>query len=124
MRISPVKCPISFGLKSTLKTEWLNGNIPTLKHDIGGNLLTTENVTNGHMLAKSKGGSNALYNLTLETMAYNTLKGNKPFSWFFDTKNFMQYCDEIKDVRLPNFNGAEYVKSIIANAFDLLKGNK
>ena len=115
---------INFTHKSVLKTEWLKGNMPTVKHDIGGNLLTKENVTNGHMLALSKGGKTKLNNLTLETYNYNQLKGNKPFSWFFDVKYFMQYCDEVSKVNLPNFNGLEYVKGIIANAFQLLKERK
>jgi len=98
--------------------------MPTVKHDIGGNLLTRENITDGHMLALSKGGKTNLKNLTLETYDYNQLRGNKPFYWFFDTKNFMQYCDEMAKVKLPNFDGLEYVKGIIANAFELLKEKK
>ena len=128
MRIIPIDRkpfpPIRFGMKSILKTEWLNGNMPNVKYDIGGNLLTKENVTNGHMLPKSKGGTNELKNLTLESLPYNMMKGNKPFSWFFDTKHFMQYCDEVAKVKLPNFNGLEYVKGIIENAFNLLKEKK
>ena len=98
--------------------------MPTVQHDIGGNLLTKENVTNGHMLARSKGGSNELKNLTLESLPYNMMKGNRPFSWYFDTKNFMRYCSEVSKVKLPNFDGMEYVKGIIANAFNLLKERK
>ena len=119
-----IKNPISFTHKSVLKKEWLKGNMPSVKHDIGGNFLTKENITDGHMLAKSKGGLTKLSNLTLETYDYNQLKGNKPFSWFFDVKYFMQYCEEVAKVDLPNFNGLEYVKSIIANAFQLLKERK
>lgn len=98
--------------------------MPTVKHDIGGNLLTIENVTNGHMLPVSKGGKTILANLTLETLAYNQLKGNKPFSWFFDTKNFMRYCDEVAQVDLPNFKGIDYVRGIIETAFNLLRERK
>lgn len=115
---------IAFCNKSTLKREWLKGNMPSVTHDIGGNLLTPENITNGHMLAKSNGGPTTLKNLTLETFDYNQLKGNKPFSWFFDVKSFMQYCDEVAQVNLKNFNGLEYVRGIIENAFRLLKEGK
>lgn len=116
--------PIIFKQKSILKKEWLKGNMPTVKHDIGGNLLTIENITDGHMLAKSKGGKTNLKNITLETYDYNQLKGNKPFSWFFDVKSFMQYCDEVSKVNLKNFNGLEYVRGIIETAFKLLKEGK
>lgn len=124
MRITPVKNPIVFKYKSVLKTEWLKGNMPSVKHDIGGNLLTKENVTNGHMLPVSKGGKTNLKNLTLETLNYNQMKGNKPFSWFFDIKNFMRYCDEMAKVDLPNFKGLDYVRGIIETAFELIKGKK
>lgn len=124
MKINPI-CPIIFThYQNTLKKEWLKGNMPSVKHDIGGNLLTRENITNGHMLAKSKGGKTTLKNLTLETCKYNQLKGNKPFSWFFDVKSFMRYCDEISQVKLKNFDGLEYVRGIIENAFRLLREGK
>lgn len=115
---------IPFLHKSILKKEWLKGNMPTVKHDIGGNLLTIKNVTDGHMLAKSKGGKTNLKNITLETCDYNQLKGCKPFSWFFDTKSFLQYCEEVAQVDLPNFKGKEYVKGIIETAFNLLREKK
>ena len=125
MRIHPILKPIIFThYKNTLKKEWLKGNMPSVKHDIGGNRLTAENITNGHMLAKSKGGVTTAFNITLETRDYNMMKGNKPFSWFFDVKNFMQYCDEMAKVDLPNFNGIKYVRGIIENAFTLLREGK
>lgn len=123
MKIAPFST-ILFGYKSVLKTEWLKGNMPSVKHDIGGNLLTIKNVTDGHMLAKSKGGKTNLKNITLETYDYNQLKGCKPFSWFFDTKSFLQYCGEVAQVDLPNFKGKEYVKGIIETAFNLLREKK
>lgn len=124
MRIDGITNKIPFKYNNILKREWLKGNMPSVKHDIGGNRLTADNLTLGHMLARSKGGTNDLYNFTLETAEYNCMKGNKPFSWFFDVKNFMQYCEEMSKVRLKNFDGLEYVKSIIANAFILLKEGK
>ena len=123
MKLASSLLIFSFG-RSTLKKEWLKGNMPSVKHDIGGNRLTKDNITDGHMLARSKGGKTNLKNLTLETYDYNQLKGNKPFSWFFDTKNFMRYCDEMSQVKLKNFNGLEYVRGIIENAFNLLKDKK
>lgn len=125
MKINPILHPIIFRkYNNTLKKEWLKGNMPSVQHDIGGNRLTPENITNGHMLAKSKGGVTKAYNITLETRDYNQLKGNKPFSWFFDVKNFMRYCDEMAKVDLPNFNGLAYVRGIIENAFILLTEGK
>lgn len=125
MKINPI-IPIIFKNRgnNVLKKEWLKGNMPSVKHDIGGNILTAENLSNGHMLARSKGGATNLKNITLETLHYNQLKGNKPFSWFFNTRNFMRYCDEMAQVKLKNFNGLEYVRGIIETAFNLLKEGK
>ena len=124
LKIQPIQPIIFTKYRNVLKKEWLKGNMPSVKHDIGGNRLTVENVTNGHMLAKSKGGLTNLSNITLETMEYNQLKGNKPFLWFFDTKAFMQYCDEVTQVKLKNFDGLEYVRGIIETAFKLLREGK
>ena len=123
LKITFIK-PIMFNKKTILKSEWLKGNMPSVKYDIDGNLLTKENVTDGHMLAKSKGGETNLSNITLETFDYNQLKGNQPFSCFFDTKNFLKYCEQFVEVDLPNFNGIKYIQGIIENAFNLLKENK
>ena len=64
----------SFGYKSILKDEFLKGNLPTVKKDMGGNKLTKKNVTNGHMLPHSQGGKTILPNLMLETVEYNYMK--------------------------------------------------
>ena len=44
--------------------------MPTVKHDIGGNLLTKKNITDGHMLARSKGGKTNLKNLGIDSFVY------------------------------------------------------
>ena len=123
MKIFPIK-QITFGYKSVLKTEWLKGNMPSVKYDMGGNLLTKDNVTNGHMLAKSKGGKTNLSNLTLETANYNFMKGNKPFSWFFTKEGFDTYCEQFKNIKLPNFDGLDYIEKITRNAKNLLRQGK
>ena len=91
---------------------------------MGGNLLTKENVSNGHMLAHSKGGKTNLSNLMLETRTYNNMKSNKPFSWFFTKEAFDAYCEQFKNIQLPNFNGLEYIEKITKNAERLLKQGK
>ena len=120
MMIPPVY-QLSFCYKSILKTEWLKGNMPSVKVDMEGNLLTKNNVTNGHMLAKSKGGKTNISNLMLETANYNFAKGNKPFSWFFTKEKFDAYCEQFKDIKLPNFDGMDYINKITQNAKNLLR---
>ena len=123
MYINPIN-QITFKYKSVLKTEWLKGNMPDVKYDMGGNLLTKDNVTNGHMLAVSKGGKTCEENLMLETAIYNFMKGNKPFSWFFTKEGFETYCKQFLNIKLPNFDGVAYVFKITKNADFLLRNGK
>ena len=48
--------------------------MPTVKYDMGGNLLTKDNCTLGHMQPHSKGGKSCLANYMLETSQYNMSK--------------------------------------------------
>lgn len=116
--------PISFGYKSILKTYWLAGKMPSVKYDMGGNLLTKKNCTIGHMLAKSKRGSSELANYMLETKNYNMAKGNLPFSKFFNWDDFLAYCKQFEDIKLPNFDGLNYIAMITKTAERLLKQGK
>jgi len=116
--------PIPFTYKSILKTEWLKGNMPEVTHDMAGNLLTKENITNGHMLAHSKGGKTVIDNLMLETAPYNFMKGNQPFSKFFSKEGFNAYCEQFKNIDLPNFNGLDYIDRITRTAKHLLRVGK
>ena len=123
MKVNFIK-PISFQYKSVLKTEWLKGNMPEVTKDMEGNLLTKDNCTLGHMLPHSKGGKTVIDNLMLETKDYNFMKGNSPFSWFFTKEGFEAYCEQFKNVNLPNFNGLEYIEKITKTAKRLLKLGK
>jgi len=116
--------PISFKYLGILKSEWLKGNMPEVMYDMGGNRLTKENVTNGHMLAKSKGGKTKNSNLMLETREYNQLRADLPFSLFYTKEGFERYCEPFKKIRLPKFNGMEYVKQITEQAKRLLEQGK
>ena len=118
--IKPIQ-PISFQYRSVLKTEWLKGNMPEVTHDMAGNLLTADNITNGHMQAHSKGGKTNLGNLMLETKDYNFMKGNQPFSKFFTKEGFDAYCEQFKSICLPNFDVLEYIARITKTAKRLLR---
>ena len=124
MRIIPTNNPISFKYLGILKSEWLKGNMPEVMYDMGGNLLTKENVTNGHMLAKSRGGKTKNFNLMLETKEYNQLRANLPFSLFYTKEGFERYCEPFKKIKLPKFDGLEYVEQITQQAKKLLKEGK
>ena len=115
---------VSFGYKSILKTYWLKDLMPTVKFDMGGNFLTKKNVTLGHMLPHSKGGHTSICNLMLETKGYNMSKGNLHFSRFFDEDAFDMYCKQFEEIKLPDFNGRDYIEKITRTAKRLLRERK
>lgn len=120
MRINFIK-PIAFQYKTVLRDEFLKGNLPTVKVDMGGFKLTKKNVTNGHMLPHSQGGKTILPNIMLESVEYNYMKQAEPFSNFFTKEGFQKYCEQFKGIKLPKFDGDRYVKDITETAERLLK---
>lgn len=112
MKITPVQNPISFKYKSVLKTEWLKGNMPTVVKGIYGGKLKPCNVTLEHIKPHSKGGKTALNNLALAVDFNNWGRSNKPFKSVFSRIVFDEYCDQFKGIKLPNFDGDEYVKNL------------
>ena len=98
--------------------------MPSVKFDMGGNLLTKKNCTLGHMLPHSKGGHTSLYNLMLETKGYNMSKGNFPFSKFFNKEAFEKYCKQFEDIELPGFDGKDYIEKITKTAKRLIRERK
>ena len=124
MRITPLVNQPSFKYKNVLKTEWIKGNMPSVKYDMGGNLLTKDNVSLGHMKAHSLGGKTVIDNLMLETKLYNNAKGNLPFSQFFNREAFEAYCKQFENIKLPNFNGWDYILRITRTAEYLIKNGK
>lgn len=103
---------ISFGYKSVLKTEWLNGNMPTVKKGIYGGILTPKNVTLEHIIPSSKGGKTELYNLALAVNINNWQRSSRPFKYFFDPETLNEYLEQFKDIDLPNFKGLNYIEGI------------
>lgn len=120
MRINFIK-PIAFQYKTVLRDEFLKGNLPTVKVDMGGFKLTKNNVTNGHMLPHSQGGKTILPNIMLESVEYNYMKQAQPFSNFFTKEGFQRYCEQFKGIKLPKFDGDRYIKDITNTAERLLK---
>ena len=103
---------ISFGYKSVLKTEWLKGNMPSVKLGLYGGELTKKNVTLEHILPHSKGGKTELPNLALAVNVNNWSRSNKPFKDYFDPEAINEYLEQFKEVDLPNFNGLKYIDGV------------
>ena len=85
MKVKPIQ-PIGFGTKSILKDKFLSGELPLEKGFYGGELYKGNNKTNctlEHLVPKSKGGTDDLFNLVLATSKNNNKRGNYPLILFF-----------------------------------------
>ena len=108
--IKPIKnpIPIPFGYKSVLKTEWLAGNLPTVKKDVYGQIL--EDVTIEHLIPKSLGGKSGLRNYGLANKSINEARGNKPLLDFTSKENLQNWFSQFKNVKTKKFDGERYIK--------------
>lgn len=123
MKINPA-IPITFGYKHMLKTYWLDGKLPTVTHGIYGGELTKDNVTLEHLKPHSKKGRTVLGNLALSKNINNWKRGNKPISDFLNKDAFEAYCEQFKGLKLPFFNGDNYIKEITKTIERLLKSGQ
>ena len=98
--------------------------MPTVTHGFYGGKLTKDTVTIEHLKPNSKGGKLKLNNIALSKNTNNWARGNKPLSEFFNKEAFERYCEEIKGIKLPFFNGDEYVRQITKTIERLLKARK
>ena len=106
--------PNNFGYKNVLKTEWIAGKLPELKHDFyDGSLLNPETVTLEHLLPKSKGGKTTLTNLVLTNYQNNFRRSNKDIRQYINIEAAKQYIEEAKKIKTHNINGENYAKSIV-----------
>lgn len=115
---------ISFGYKSILKTYWLEGKMPSVIHGFYGGKLTKDNITLEHIKPHSKGGRTALNNLALSVNIKNWSRGNSKLSNFFNIETFKEYCKQFEGIKLPDFNGDEYIKAITKTVERLLRQGK
>jgi len=103
---------VTFGYKHQLKTQWLKGNMPTVKKGFYGDILTKDNVTLEHLLPHSKGGKTTLENLVLATDHNNFKRSNLPLKDFINFEAVEEYLAQFVNIRLKDFNGNEYIKVI------------
>lgn len=116
--------PISFGYKNILKTYFQQGKLPSVRYGFYGGELTKDNVTLEHLLPHSKKGLTKLSNLVLSKDINNWNRGNKPLIQFYDPDIFKKYCSQFDGVKLPFFNGDNYIEQITKTVERLLKQGK
>lgn len=120
MKINPV-IPITFQYKSILKTYFLKDKLSTVKKGFYGGILTKENVTLEHLLPHSKKGVTELHNLVLSQDINNWKRGSEPLLKYYNPNNFEQYCEQFKGIKLPYFNGDNYIEQITKTIERLLR---
>ena len=103
---------VSFGYKSKLKTLYKKGLLPTVTKGFYGGDLTNEVVTLEHLIPHSKGGPTCLSNLVLATAENNFKRGNQHLFLFFKPDAAEEYFKQFAGVRVKNFNGDKYVRSV------------
>ena len=112
---------IPFKYKSVLKSEWLKGNMPTVQFGLYGGKLTKKNVTLEHILPYSKGGKTELRNLALAVDVNNFKRSNKPLNSCLTRDMFETYCKQFEEIKLPMFDGKNYIINLSKTVDRLLK---
>lgn len=111
MNINSIQSP-NFGYHHPLKTQWLKGNLPTVTKGLYGEVLTPKTVSIEHLTPVSKGGKTELGNIALADKKRNHDRGNEPIEKFVTFKMLRDYWRQFKGVKLPNFDGDDYIKKL------------
>ena len=112
MKVS-LTCNINFGYRNILKTEWLKGNIPELKHDFyDGSLLQRDTLTLEHLLPHSQGGKTTSSNLVLTNCQNNFRRGNKDIRDYINIDAARKYIEEARQIKLKGLEN--YANSIVS----------
>lgn len=98
--------------KSKLKNLYKKGKL-SIKYGLYGEEITKKNVTDEHLLPRCLGGSSDLSNIALATKEANWRRGSEPIEKFLSLGMLRNYCKQFKGIKLREFDGDEYVKSII-----------
>lgn len=104
----------TFGYHSSLKTEFIRGNIP-LKKDITGAKIDKKNVSLDHTVPKAKGGKSNMSNYSLMNQEKNWERGTLPLKPFIDLKSLVEYINVMLNVETRDVNGIEYLKKWLPN---------
>ncbi len=104
---------ITFGYSNVLKTQYLKGNLKTVKYGFYGDKLSKKTVTLEHLKPKSKGGKSELENFVLASKYRNQLRGNNDIRGYIDKENVLKYLLQFVGVKAENFNGDNYIMMIL-----------
>ena len=132
MKITRTNNPIYFGFSTLISKLWKEGKLPEVTKGIYGGELSIANITNEHILPKSKGGKAHLSNIALATLENNNKRANGFLSDVLTAENFKNYCKQFKDLAVPYtdknkvkyFYGNKYIKDITETVSRILREEK
>lgn len=113
MNIQPVTTTPQFG--SLLTKLFKRGKLKDVKYGLYGGKLTSDNVTDEHVIPRSKGGPDDIGNLALATKSNNSARSNYPLSNYLTDENLDRYIKQFEGINYPqyNFNGKNYIKRLL-----------
>lgn len=113
MKITPTTPQPSYG--SLLTKLFKRGKLKGVEYGLYGGKLDNENVTDEHVIPRSKGGPDDIGNLALATKSNNSSRGNRPLSGYLTDENLSRYTKQFEGINYPqyNFNGKSYIKRLL-----------
>ena len=105
---------INFGYRSTLKREFLKGNIK-LEKDITDHKINKRNVTLDHTIPKARGGKSKLGNYSLMDMVTNHLRNTDSLKGLIDIPSLIDYIVTMLNTKTEFFDGIEYLREWLPN---------
>lgn len=95
-----------------MKTDFKKGKLPTVKFDISGIELTKDNVSLDHVIPKSQGGKNNLFNYMLASKVFNSFRGVVPLCKLITKEMFEKWARQFEGITVCGVAGEEYTEEI------------
>lgn len=121
MFIKPIQQPTFNGYQSRLKTLWKQGQLPTVKRGLYGDILTHKNLSLEHLKPHSKGGKTVLSNLALASKAKNSARSSEPLKKYLTQEMIDNYLKQFENVYKRGFSGNKYIEMLRKTIKELLK---
>lgn len=102
----------NFGYNHKLKTDFKKGLLPTVKFDMAGVKLNKKNVTLDHVIPKSQGGENTLFNYALASKWFNSFRGVVPLCKLITKEMFEKWARQFEGITVCGVAGEEYTEEI------------
>ena len=106
------------GALDILKKLFNRGRLPEVEVDIYGNRIKPgknkpgKKVTNEHVVPQALGGPDDVHNIALAAATSNSDRGTDNIGEYVSDKQFDEYADQFRDIKLDDFDGNDYVEGL------------